>query len=161
MGISLLERVMSSVLQERVDADYRQRKLGAHPTGVNFGPMKTGIRVVVMLAIAAALFSVVYLLRPKPAAEQPTAASTGEISNSPAESAATEPAAALETETNNLPELIPLPFATIVIEAENSVWRTGSDYAGVPPGTQSFGGLDRIFYAIASLSCHRTATHHP
>ena len=113
--------------------------------------MKTGIRVVVILAIAAALLSVMYLLRPKPAGEQPAAASTGETSNPPAESAVAEPAAPLATETNNLPELIPLPLATIVVESENGTWRTSSDYADVPHGTQSFGGIEFIFDGMLQL----------
>jgi hypothetical protein len=113
--------------------------------------MKTGIRIVVMLAIAAALFTVIYHLRPKPAAEQPPAASTGETSNSPAESAAAEPAASVETETNNLPELIPLPLATISIEAENGMWRTSSDYTDLPHGTQSFGGIEFVFDGMLQL----------
>ena len=107
--------------------------------------MNNGIWVVVVLAIAGALISVMYHLRPKPAAEQ-AVASNGQTPNPSAASEAPK-----EMETSNWPELFPLPLAPIVIEPENGMWRTNSDYADLPHGTQSFGGIQFVFDGILQL----------
>jgi hypothetical protein len=115
--------------------------------------MKTTVRFVIIIAVAAALLFVMYRLRPKtgpaPAPEQQEAAAPRDNAASPS---VTAPKTETPVEANdNLPELIPLPLAPIAIEAENGMWLTNGDYKIVPHGTQSFGGIPFVLDGMLQL----------
>jgi protocatechuate 3,4-dioxygenase beta subunit len=113
--------------------------------------MKIGIKVVLALAVAAVLIFFMFKRRPQLAVEQTVADSAGELANQTPEAAAAKGQAPSETEASILPELIPLPLATIAIEAENGMWRTNGDYSDIPHGAQTFGGINFVFDGMLQL----------
>ena len=108
-------------------------------------------RVTVILVIAAAVIGGLYLLRPKhggaPAPDQQEVVAATEATAAPGVTS-TE---ADQGANDNLPELVPLPLVPIAIEAENEMWRTNSDYAIVPHGTQALAGIEFVMDGMLQL----------